>query len=81
MTNLPILSKDIRTLDNLYSLNDLVKTSVGNNRHRPSIFIKNQQTQELVNEIEQSSNSCFAIKRFSCIQRKISLLQPLNSII
>ncbi|MFS1932493.1 KilA-N domain-containing protein [Vibrio splendidus] len=61
MINLTILSKDIRTLDNLYSLYDLVKTSGGNNRHRPSIFIKNQQTQELVNEIEQNSNSCFAI--------------------
>ncbi|MDH5933983.1 KilA-N domain-containing protein [Vibrio splendidus] len=61
MPNLTIFSKDIRTLDNLYSLNDLHKASGGHNRHRPSIFIKNQQTQELVNEIEQSSNSCFAI--------------------
>ncbi|MGR5558882.1 KilA-N domain-containing protein [Vibrio fortis] len=61
MPNLTILSKDIRTLDNLYSLNDLHKASGGHNRHRPSIFIKNQQTQELVNKIEQSSNSCFVI--------------------
>ena len=61
MPNLTIVNKDIRTLDNLYSLNDLHKASGGHNRHRPSIFIKNQQTQELVNEIEQSSNSCFAV--------------------
>ena len=61
MPNLTIVNKDIRTLDNLYSLNDLHKASGGYNRHRPSLFIKNQQTHELVNEIEQSSNSCFAI--------------------
>lgn len=59
MPNLTILSKDIRVIDNLYSLNDLHKASGGLNRHRPSIFIKNQQTQELINEIEQSRNSCF----------------------
>ncbi|NOH61157.1 KilA-N domain-containing protein [Vibrio sp. RE88] len=59
MANLTILSKDIRLIDDLYSLNDLHKASGGLNRHRPSIFIKNQQTQELVNEIEQSRNSCF----------------------
>jgi len=59
MANLTILSKDIRVLDNLYSLNDLHKASGGLNRHRPSIFIKNQQTLELINEIDQSRNSCF----------------------
>ncbi|MER2495723.1 KilA-N domain-containing protein [Vibrio neptunius] len=59
MPNLIILSKDIRVIDNLYSLNDLHKASGGLNRHRPSLFIKNQQTQELINEIEQSRNSCF----------------------
>ena len=62
MTNLTILSKDIRTLDNLYSLNDLHKASGGNIKHKPNQFIRNQQTQELVDEIEQSANSLFAIK-------------------
>nr|WP_258183530.1 KilA-N domain-containing protein [Vibrio splendidus] len=62
MANLTILSKDIRTLDNLYSLNDLHKASGGNIKHKPNQFIRNQQTQELVDEIEQSANSLFAIK-------------------
>jgi hypothetical protein len=61
MTNLTILSKDIRTLDNLYSLNDLHKASGGHSKHKPVQFLRNQQTQELINEIEQSANSHFAV--------------------
>ncbi|MFA0317676.1 KilA-N domain-containing protein [Vibrio cyclitrophicus] len=61
MTNLTILSKYIRTLDNLYSLNDLHKASGGHSKHKPVQFLRNQQTQELINEIEQSANSHFAV--------------------
>ncbi|MFA0040017.1 KilA-N domain-containing protein [Vibrio chagasii] len=68
MPNLIILSKDIRTLDNLYSLNDLHKASGGHSKHKPVQFLRNQQTQELINEIEQSANSHFAVntKRGGC---------------
>ena len=68
MPNLTILSKDIRTLDNLYSLNDLHKASGGLQNHKPIHFLKNKQTQELINEIEQSKNSYFAVntKRGGC---------------
>ncbi|MGR5337752.1 KilA-N domain-containing protein [Vibrio gigantis] len=68
MPNLTILSKDIRTLDNLYSLNDLHKASGGHSKHKPVQFLRNQQTQELINEIEQSANSHFAVntKRGGC---------------
>ncbi|NOJ22155.1 KilA-N domain-containing protein [Vibrio coralliilyticus] len=68
MPNLTILSKDIRLLDNLYSLNDLHKASGGSKNHKPIQFLRNQQTQELINEIEQSANSHFAVntKRGGC---------------
>ncbi|MFB1072319.1 KilA-N domain-containing protein [Vibrio diabolicus] len=62
MPNLTILSKEVRTLDGLYSLNDLHKASGGNQNHKPVHFLKNKQTQELIDEIEQSKNSYFAVK-------------------
>ncbi|TFH89485.1 KilA-N domain-containing protein [Vibrio ouci] len=61
MPYLTILSKNIRLLDNLYSLNDLHKASGGLQNHKPIHFLKNKQTQELINEIEQSKNSYFAV--------------------
>ncbi|TFH89072.1 KilA-N domain-containing protein [Vibrio ouci] len=61
MPNLTILCQDIRLLDNLYSLNDLHKASGGLQNHKPIHFLKNKQTQELINEIEQSKNSYFAV--------------------
>lgn len=62
MPNLTILSKEVRTLDGLYSLNDLHKASGGHLNHKPIQFLRNQQTQELIDEIEQSANSHFAVK-------------------
>jgi|TARA_R110001583_G_scaffold146586_2_gene298651 hypothetical protein len=62
MNHLTILSNDVRIQDGLYSLNDLHKVSGSKNKHRPSLFTANIQTKELIHEIEQSSNSCFAVK-------------------
>lgn len=37
-----------------YCLNDLHKAAGGENRHRPSMWLENQQTQELVEEIAKA---------------------------
>ena len=62
MSNLTILKTSMRQSDNLYSLNDLHIASGNDPKHRPTYFVKNQQTQDLVNEIERCENSHIAIK-------------------
>ncbi|WP_313043809.1 KilA-N domain-containing protein [Acinetobacter sp.] len=52
--------------DGRYCLNDLHKASGGLAKHKPSNFIRNQQTQELIVEIEQVSDvSCANFDRCS----------------
>ena len=51
MAHLIISSKDIRTLDGLYSLNDLHKAAGSENRSRPAKFLRLDQTKELISEI------------------------------
>jgi hypothetical protein len=63
MAHLIISSKDIRTLDGLYSLNDLHKAAGALSKHRPSLFIRTEQTQDLIQEIEQSTDMCFEINQ------------------
>ena len=47
----------IRQHGDLYSLNDLHKASGGEPRHKPSEWLRNQQTQELVQEISKAEIS------------------------
>ncbi|VEH67329.1 KilA-N domain-containing protein [Rodentibacter pneumotropicus] len=71
MTNLQILSKSIRTFENLYSLTDLHKTSGGEAKHKPILFLSNQQTKDLIAEIEQESKvgiPTLAIKLFEVVK-------------
>ena len=55
MSELIIESRVIRVINGLYCLNDLHKASGGANRHRPSFWLQNQQTIELIEELEQET--------------------------
>lgn len=57
MSNLSILNTSIRTHENLFSLNDLHKASGGAEKHRPSLFIRLDATQDLISEIQKEVKS------------------------
>lgn len=50
---LTIFSINIRMLNGLYSLNDLHKASGGEKRHAPALYLRHQQTQGLIAEINR----------------------------
>lgn len=55
MTNSTVLTigtTSVRQAGDLYSLNDLHKESGGRSSHRPGYFLENEQTQDLIREIE-----------------------------
>ncbi|MFQ1023241.1 P22AR C-terminal domain-containing protein [Avibacterium paragallinarum] len=52
MSNLQILNNSIRTLDNLFSLTDLHKASGGDEKHKPVLFLRLDQTKDLISEIQ-----------------------------
>jgi len=60
--NLMVLNTEIRTLDGLYSLNDLHKAAGGDAKHRPNQFLRLDQTKELITEIERCADMRIAIK-------------------
>ncbi|MFQ1023222.1 P22AR C-terminal domain-containing protein [Avibacterium paragallinarum] len=53
MKNLTILNTQIRTLNNLYSLNDFHKASGGEEKNKPTRFMRLDQTKDLITEIKQ----------------------------
>lgn len=57
MSNLTILKTSIRSYENLFSLNDLHKASGGVEKHRPSLFIRLDATQDLISEIQKEVKS------------------------
>lgn len=57
MSNLIISQNAIRQIDNLYSLNDLHKASGNAEKHRPSLFIRLDTTQDLISEIQKEVKS------------------------
>lgn len=55
MTSLTVLNHEIHQVNNLYSLNDLHKASGGLEKHRPTFFLRNQETKDLIAELEQET--------------------------
>lgn len=53
--NLIIANQAINQHNGLFSLNDLHKVSGGADKHRPSFFLRNAETKELIAEIENSN--------------------------
>ncbi|MBY7982009.1 KilA-N domain-containing protein [Vibrio fluvialis] len=64
MPNLTIVSREIRILNGLYSLNDLHKASGSAKKHQPHQFLRNDQTRDLISEIDRSANSRIAYEAY-----------------
>ncbi|MEB4590132.1 KilA-N domain-containing protein [Candidatus Thiothrix sp. Deng01] len=56
MPPLSVCDTNISIRENRYSLNDLHKASGGERKHQPSNFLRVEQTQELIAEIDKSSD-------------------------
>ena len=59
---LAIYNYPIRMMEGLYCLNDLHKASGGEKKHKPAFFLRNEQTKDIIREL-QNSNSLENIVR------------------
>lgn len=63
MTNLTIINKVVRTHNDLFSLNDLHTASGSSAKNKPSNFLRLDQTQDLIDEINRCSDLSIAYER------------------
>ena len=63
MNLIQISNVSIRQHNGLYSLNDLHRAAGGENRHKPSLWTSNQQTIELIKEVEKAGNPAILAKQ------------------
>lgn len=57
MPPLSVFGTDVSIRENHYSLNDLHRAAGGSQNHKPTIFLRNDQTKALIAEIEKGENS------------------------
>lgn len=57
MSSLTVLNHEIHQTDGLYCLNDLHKASGGVEKHQPAFFLRNQETKDLIAELEQETKA------------------------
>ena len=55
MSSLTVLNHEIHQTDGLYCLNDLHKASGGLDKHQPAFFMRNQETKDLIAELENET--------------------------
>lgn len=60
--SLSIDSQSVRIIDGLYCLNDLHKVSGSEEKHAPKLFLRNQQSQDLIEEISKGTDSHLFVK-------------------
>ena len=65
MNAISVANVAIRQFDNLYSINDLHKAAGGLEKHKPANWLRNQQTSDLIAELE--------IAQIRAIQKKQGL--------
>lgn len=63
MNALIINSQTISQHNGLYSLNDLHKSAGSADKHKPSNFMRNEQTQELITELEKENTVAYHTKQ------------------
>ncbi len=68
---LTIANKPIRTVEGLFSLNDLHKASGGNKKHQPANFLRLDTTKGLIAEIEQENINSSDMRSLKTVVKSI----------
>ncbi|UZA25744.1 KilA-N domain-containing protein [Moraxella bovis] len=63
MSNLIVANTSISQHNGFFSLTDLHKSSGGADKHKPSNFMRNQETKELIAELEKENTVAYHVKQ------------------